>query len=501
MFSRTPGVAILVVLLAMAFACAIGPARGAAPEGHRIALVVGNSAYQHVPRLTNPDNDARGIAETLKSVGFVLVGGGPQLDLDKAALERAIRDFGDSLKSGDVGLFYYAGHGLQVHGVNYLVPVNANPTREADIDFELVDANLVLRQMQDANTRLNIMILDACRNNPFGGRGLSRAIATGLAQMQAPEGTIISYATQPGNVAADGSDGHSPFARAIMQAVSTRDLPVLEVFNRIGVTVKRDTGGRQQPWVSTSPIDGDFYFVAGAPSAVAAAAAMPAPPAAPAAPVPASGPDAELLFWQAIANSTNPDDYKAYLQTYPNGRFAALARVRARSPAAAAPPAAPTAVAQRQPLPVQNFAQENDDFGVPSQGWVQARLASPTPTSIPGARVTKTAELAQALRDGVGIVLIDVLNAWHQTIPGAIRLPAAGQAGTLGDQIEQALAVQLRLIVNRKPGAQLVFFCQGAQCWESYNAVLRAVHLGYRNVVWYRGGLASWSAAGLPTVW
>lgn len=389
---------------------------------------------------------------------------------------------------------------MQVHGVNYLVPVNANPTREADIDFELVDANLVLRQMQDANTRLNIMILDACRNNPFGGRTLSRAIATGLAQMQAPEGTIISYATQPGNVAADGADGHSPFAKAIMQAVTAHDMPVLEVFNRIGVAVKRDTGGRQQPWVSTSPIDGDFYFVAAAPGAAPAIAAAPAPPAALGAPAPASGPDAELLFWQAIANSTNPDDYQAYLQTYPNGRFAALARVRARPPGVAAP-AAPTAVAQRQPLPPQNFAQENDDFGVPAQGWLQARLASPTPTGIPGGRVIQTAELAQALRNGTAIILIDVLNASHQTIPGAIRLPVAGQPGTLGDQIEQALAVQLGLVVNRKPGAPLVFFCQGAHCWESYNAVLRAVHLGYRNVGWYRGGLSSWSAAGLPTVW
>jgi uncharacterized caspase-like protein len=135
MFSRSRGVAMLMALLAIIFAGAIGPARAAAPEGHRIALVVGNSAYQHVPPLPNPDNDARSIAETLKSVGFVLVGGGAQLDLDKPALEHAIRDFGDSLKSGDVGLFYYAGHGVQVHGVNYLVPVNANPTREADIDF------------------------------------------------------------------------------------------------------------------------------------------------------------------------------------------------------------------------------------------------------------------------------------------------------------------------------------------------------------------------------
>ena len=187
----------------------------------RIALVIGNGAYRNVPRLPNPANDARSIAETLASLGFTLIGGGAQLNLDKTALELAIRRFGEALKEGDVGLFYYAGHGLQVRGVNYLVPVDANPTREADIDFELVDANLVLRQMEELKTKLNIMILDACRNNPFGGRGrgLGRAVATGLAQMQAPEGTIISYATQPGNVAEDGTGDHSPFATAIVSAL------------------------------------------------------------------------------------------------------------------------------------------------------------------------------------------------------------------------------------------------------------------------------------------
>src|SRR5262249_23882866 len=114
----------------------------------------------------------------------------------------------------DVGLFYYAGHGVQVRGSNYLVPINANPTREADVDFQMLDAALVLRQMESAGTRLNLVILDACRNHPFGGPGL-RASGGGLAQMQAPEGTLISYATQPGNVAQDGADGDSPYTKAL----------------------------------------------------------------------------------------------------------------------------------------------------------------------------------------------------------------------------------------------------------------------------------------------
>src|SRR5262249_52694799 len=148
--------------------------------------------------------------------------------------------------------FYYAGHGLQVRGTNWLVPITANPTRETDVDFQMIDANLVLRQMEGAGTRLNMMILDACRNNPFGGRGL-RASTGGLAQMQAPEGTVISYATQPGNVAADGSDGNSPFTKALAATMRRPGLDVFRLFNEVGLQVKRTTGGMQQPWVSSSP--------------------------------------------------------------------------------------------------------------------------------------------------------------------------------------------------------------------------------------------------------
>ena len=138
----------------------------------RIALVVGNSNYQNVTRLENPRNDATLMATTLRSLGFTLVGDGPQLDLDKAALDRAVQKFGSTLQGADVAMFYYAGHGVQIRGANFLVPVGANPTREADVDFQMVDVGLVLRQMEGAGTRLNLVVLDACRNNPFGGRGL-----------------------------------------------------------------------------------------------------------------------------------------------------------------------------------------------------------------------------------------------------------------------------------------------------------------------------------------
>lgn len=243
----------------------------------RVALIVGNSSYVNVTRLDNPKNDARLMADTLRSLGFQLVGGGAQLDLEKPALDRAVQSFGQQIQGADVALFYYAGHGVQVAGSNYLVPVNANPTREADVDFQMVDVNLVLRQMQGSGTRLNLVILDACRNNPFGGRGL-RASEGGLAQMRAPDGTLISYATQPGSVAQDGTDGHSPYTKALAATVRRAGLDIFQTFNQVGLAVKRSTGGSQQPWVSSSPIDGAFYFV---------------PPAAPAAPQPADPPQQE----------------------------------------------------------------------------------------------------------------------------------------------------------------------------------------------------------------
>jgi len=206
------------------------------------------------------------MADTLQSLGFNLVGGHAQLDLDKSSLDNAVQNFGRQVQGADVALFYYAGHGVQVSGANYLVPVNANPTREADVDFQMVDINLVLRQMQGSGTRLNMVILDACRNNPFGARGL-RSSEGGLAQMRAPEGTLISYATQPGSVAQDGSDGHSPYTRALAATIKRAGLDIFQTFNQVGLAVKRETGGVQQPWVSSSPIDGTFYFVAPAPTA------------------------------------------------------------------------------------------------------------------------------------------------------------------------------------------------------------------------------------------
>ncbi len=254
-----------------------------AESGKRVALIIGNADYSSVERLRNPVNDARLIAGTLQELGFELVDGGPQTNLDKPGMTRVIQDFGRALVGADVALFYYSGHGLQVQGVNWLVPVDANPTRSQDLDFQMVDADLVLHQMDGVGTRLNIVILDACRNNPFAIRGL-RSMGGGLAEMRAPEGTLISYATQPGSVAQDGDGADSPYSQALASVMRQPGLDVFRTFNQVGLAVKRATGGAQQPWVSNSPIDGDFAFAGLVPQAAPAIPTVPPAPAVPAAP-------------------------------------------------------------------------------------------------------------------------------------------------------------------------------------------------------------------------
>ena len=247
-----------------------------AADGRRVALVIGNSDYQHVGRLGNPGNDARLISQTLSHLGFTIIGGGAQLNVGKSNLDRLVQGFGQEIQRADVALFYYSGHGLQVQGENWLVPVDANPTRPQDLDFQMVSADLVLKQMQGAGTRLNILILDACRNNPFGSRNLRGAVG-GLAQMTAPDGTIISYATQPGAVAQDGTGRDSPFTTALARSMQQPGLDIFQVFNQVGLGVKQDTEGAQEPWMASSPISGDFYFSGVLPSNQAIRAQIVAP--------------------------------------------------------------------------------------------------------------------------------------------------------------------------------------------------------------------------------
>jgi hypothetical protein len=306
----------------------------------RVALVVGNAAYRNIPRLDNPANDAKLMAETLRGLGFTLVGGKAQLDLDKAGFDSAVQNFSNDVQGADVALFYYAGHGVQVRGSNYLVPVAANPVREADVFLQMVDIALVLSQMEGSGTKLNLVILDACRNNPFGGRGL-RSADGGLAQMRAPEGTLISFATQPGNVALDGRDGNSPYTKALAATLRKPGLGIFDAFNEVGLTVKGATGNAQQPWLSTSPIAGSFYFT---------------PPAAGLAIAP-SGPSADEIAWDFVKDSQDAAQLRRFAEQFPGSsrRGEALSRLGALAQKVAARPASETNVPAGSRRLVLNF--------------------------------------------------------------------------------------------------------------------------------------------------
>lgn len=263
----------------------------------RVALVVGNSRYETARALANPEKDARLIAETLRSVGFTLVGDGAQLNLDDDKFRHLVKQFGDRMQGADVGLFYYAGHGVEVNNSNYLVPVNADATKEADVDF-MLDVNVVLRQMAAAGTRLNVVILDACRNNPFAAAGRSLAMGRGrdseemrmrdisvakggLAQMSTPDGTLVAFATQPGQTAEDGEEGNSPYTKALAEIIKTPGLGVLDIFNDVGARVQEATKHKQRPWLSSSPIDRAFKFIPGTAVAIATPDLPATPPVAP----------------------------------------------------------------------------------------------------------------------------------------------------------------------------------------------------------------------------
>ena len=229
----------------------------------RVALVIGNSAYKSANELPNPKNDASDMGLALKRLGFeVLLG----VNLDKAELDRKIRDFANALPGATVALFFYAGHGLQVGGVNYLVPIDAQLTTSAALDFEMVRLDLIQRTME-RETKTNIIFLDACRDNPLS-RNLARAMGTrsldigrGLAAAESGVGTLISYSTQPGNVALDGGGRNSPYARALVKQLTVPTDDLQSILINVRKSVIEDTKSKQVPWEHSALTD-RFYFMA-----------------------------------------------------------------------------------------------------------------------------------------------------------------------------------------------------------------------------------------------
>ncbi len=219
----------------------------------RVALIIGNSQYASAP-LKNPVNDAQDMGNTLATLGFDV---DVYQDLNRKQMRSAIRKFGEKLKKSDVGLFFYAGHGIQIKGKNYLIPIATDVSSADEVEDESIDANSILRKMETAANPVNIVILDACRNNPFARS--FRSSAQGLARMEGPVGSLIAYATAPGSVASDGTGRNGLYTQHLLNTLQAPNLNIEQVFKTVRKNVIKETGGKQIPWESSS-LTGDFVF-------------------------------------------------------------------------------------------------------------------------------------------------------------------------------------------------------------------------------------------------
>jgi hypothetical protein len=302
----------------------------AAKADKRVAFVVGNGAYKNVTPLPNPPIDAKSMAGVLRNAGFDVVEG---INLTRDKMTERLLEFGKKTQGADVAVFFYAGHGIAVDGTNYLLPVDADIKSEMDVKLgSAINVDLSLDQtMNDAKVKL--VFLDACRDNPFAAklRSLkstrSIAVQTGLAEMKSGEGTLIAFATGPGQTALDGQEGaNSPFTRALMANITQPGVEIQQAMTQVRAQVNEETNKGQLPWGHTN-LTGAVYLnpvaaPAGAPAAVASNA-----PAATA----NSGSDVELEFWRSIKDSNKPEELNAYLTNYPNGQFKSIALSRIAS--------------------------------------------------------------------------------------------------------------------------------------------------------------------------
>ena len=244
---------ILMSALMMTAACA-------ANASDRVALIIGNSAYESITALENPKNDANALAETLASLGFKVT---KAHDASHDDMRRAIKTFGNDLQkagSDGVGLFYYAGHGVQVGGANYLLPVNADVADVSDLSVEGVHIDLNMHQMSHARLAASFIIIDACRNNPYKG---SVTLPPGLAQIRAPRKSIVAFSTEPGGVASDGNgEANSPYTAALLAEITRPGYPAEIMFKRVRRTLLEETFSTQISWESSSLTE-DFFFVQG----------------------------------------------------------------------------------------------------------------------------------------------------------------------------------------------------------------------------------------------
>ncbi len=427
------GLMIWVRLAVLAVAAACWGARALAEE--RLALVIGNSAYGSVPSLDNPVRDARLIAETLEGLGFdvTLAADAKQIDM-----KRAIGQFGRKLRGAGedaTGLFYYAGHGVQSFGSNYLLPVDVALADAADLDLMAVEAQSVLRQMASARNRTNIVILDACRNNPF--EAVADLNESGLAEMKAPTGTFLAYATAPGDVALDGEGANSPFTAALAREITAPGRPVEQVFKQVRRAVLEQSGGSQTPW-DTSSLVSDFVFAEAGPEVVMSAAEV-----------------QEMQIWTSVKASRDAMQIMLFLRGYGDGKYADEARailgeLMAEELQGGAPAPAVAAAAPAQDAEAAMFlAAQGDGSKAAYEAYLMAH---------PEGRFAEmaSAELA-AMRAGAGQdpkAGSEVAAAAQQPEPEPVKLAEPGPvtyASPLHTEMAEISGLTLAEAVTRSP--------------------------------------------------
>jgi uncharacterized caspase-like protein len=291
----------------------------------RVAFVVGNGAYKNVAALPNPAIDAKAMAKVLRNVGFDVVEG---TNLTRDKMTERLLEFGKKAEGADVALFFYAGHGIAINGTNYLLPVDADIKSEMDVKLgSAINVDTTLEQTM-ADAKVKLVFLDACRDNPFAGKikpnsaTRSLSVQSGLAEMKSGEGTLIAFATGPGQTALDGEVGtNSPFTRALMANIAQPGVEIQQAMTKVRAQVNEETGKNQLPWGHTN-LTGTV-FLNPAPAAAGVSADSSAAPAATGA-----ASEVELEFWRSIKDSNKSEELNAYLTNYPNGTFKPLALTR-----------------------------------------------------------------------------------------------------------------------------------------------------------------------------
>ncbi len=388
----------------------------------RIALIIGNANYgPDIGQLKNPVNDAQLMDRTLRGVGFQVV---RYENANRRTMRQAIKDFGKRLTDAGpsaVGIFYYAGHGFQSGGRNWLVPVGAVVNTEADAEDETVRADYVLEVMDLARNQLNIVILDACRNNPFTRS--FRSVQRGLAPVQAPSNSVVAYSTAPGAVAADGAGANSPYARALAAEISSGSDPIQTLMVKVTARVKVETGSTQRPFVSSSLDRDDFRF-----RALAARPAGPAAtgPSSSRAPVPED--EVEIEAWRKLGPNSSLAEWEAFYSTFPNGRYARMAQAKItelrRQAAAKSPVQQPSGPQPSLMQPSTSPATQAAPSSSPPSGGVVASR-SVRYLGLPAGRPARSSDLGARLTPA-GAEKAGLTDARIPDWSGGLTAPPAG---------------------------------------------------------------------------